>query len=54
MADIEKIAAEVFGYTRLRPGQADAAGALTGGRDCLAVLPAAPNSSARWNGPGWR
>ena len=44
--DIPHIAAAVFGYTTLRPGQHDAAAALAEGRDCLAVLPSGAGKSA--------
>jgi ATP-dependent DNA helicase RecQ len=44
--DIPKIAADVFGYRTLRPGQQDAVAALTAGRDCLAVMPSGAGKSA--------
>ena len=44
--DISKVAAEVFGYRKLRPGQQDAVAALAGGRDCLAVMPSGAGKSA--------
>ena len=44
--DIRHIAAAVFGYTTLRPGQHQAMAALAQGRDCLAVLPSGAGKSA--------
>ena len=47
--NLRQIAAGVFGYTALRPGQEQAAAALAAGRDCLAVMPSggyAPSSLA--------
>jgi len=44
--DIRHIAAGVFGYRRLRPGQHEAAAALATGRDCLAVMPSGAGKSA--------
>ena len=44
--DIAKIAAGVFGYPALRPGQQDAVTALAAGRDCLAVMPSGAGKSA--------
>jgi ATP-dependent DNA helicase RecQ len=44
--DIPRIAADVFGYRTLRPGQQDAATALAAGRDCLAVMPSGAGKSA--------
>jgi ATP-dependent DNA helicase RecQ len=44
--DISKVAAEVFGYRKLRPGQQDAVAALAAGRDCLAVMPSGAGKSA--------
>ena len=44
--DIPHVAAAVFGYTTLRPGQHQAAAALAQGRDCLAVLPSGAGKSA--------
>jgi ATP-dependent DNA helicase RecQ len=45
-ARIQQIAREVLGYAELRPGQLDAASALAGGRDCLAILPSGAGKSA--------
>ena len=44
--DIPKLAADVFGYRALRPGQQDAVTALAAGRDCLAVMPSGAGKSA--------
>ena len=44
--DIAHIAATVFGYTALRPGQHQAVAALAAGRDCLAVMPSGAGKSA--------
>jgi ATP-dependent DNA helicase RecQ len=44
--DLRQIAADVFGYTALRPGQHEAAAALATGRDCLAVMPSGAGKSA--------
>jgi ATP-dependent DNA helicase RecQ len=44
--DISKVAARVFGYPQLRPGQQDAVAALAAGRDCLAVMPSGAGKSA--------
>ncbi len=44
--DLPQIAAGVFGYTALRPGQEQAASALAAGRDCLAVMPSGAGKSA--------
>ena len=44
--DIPHIAAAVFGYTTLRPGQHQAVAALAQGRDCLAVMPSGAGKSA--------
>ena len=44
--DIAHIAATVFGYNTLRPGQYQAVAALAAGRDCLAVMPSGAGKSA--------
>ena len=44
--DLRRIAAAVFGYTSLRPGQQQAAAALAQGRDRLAVMPSGAGKSA--------
>ncbi|HEY2239144.1 MAG TPA: RecQ family ATP-dependent DNA helicase [Streptosporangiaceae bacterium] len=44
--DISKVAARVFGYPELRPGQQDAVAALAAGLDCLAVMPSGAGKSA--------
>src|ERR1700749_455668 len=44
--NIPRLAADVFGYQTLRPGQEDAVAALAAGRDCLAVLPTGAGKSA--------
>jgi ATP-dependent DNA helicase RecQ len=46
LASVRRIAAEMFGFAALRPGQAEAAAALASGRDCLAVLPSGAGKSA--------
>src|SRR3954451_14970340 len=43
---IERAAAEVFGFERLRPGQADAVGHVLEGRDVLAVMSTGYGKSA--------
>jgi ATP-dependent DNA helicase RecQ len=45
-ADLAAIAAAVFGYRALRPGQLEAAAALAAGRDCLVVMPSGAGKSA--------
>jgi ATP-dependent DNA helicase RecQ len=45
-ADVRRIVSDVFGYGALRPGQEAAIAALTGGRDCLAILPSGAGKSA--------
>jgi ATP-dependent DNA helicase RecQ len=45
-AVIEELARERLGFERLRPGQLQAAQALAGGRDVLAVLPTSGGKSA--------
>ena len=42
----ETIAADVFGYPGLRPGQSAGISALTRGRDCLVVMPSSAGKSA--------
>jgi superfamily II DNA helicase RecQ len=42
----EAIAADVFGFPELRPGQAAAIAALAEGRDCLVVMPSGAGKSA--------
>ena len=44
--DVRHIAAAVFGYTTLRPGQHQAVAALAQGHDCLAVMPSGAGKSA--------
>ncbi len=44
--DIPRLAADVFGYRALRPGQQDAVTVLAAGRDCLAVMPTGAGKSA--------
>jgi ATP-dependent DNA helicase RecQ len=46
MDRIERAAAEVFGYDRLRPGQHEAVDAVVGGRDVLAVMSTGYGKSA--------
>jgi ATP-dependent DNA helicase RecQ len=43
---VRAIVTDVFGYPGLRPGQEAAITALTGGRDCLAILPSGAGKSA--------
>ena len=45
-ARVQQIARDVLGYPELRPGQLDAAAALAGGLDCLAILPSGAGKSA--------
>jgi len=45
-SDLRQIAASVFGYATLRPGQHQAASVLAAGRDCLAVMPSGAGKSA--------
>jgi ATP-dependent DNA helicase RecQ len=45
-ARVRQIARDVLGYPELRPGQPEAAAALAGGRDCLAILPSGAGKSA--------
>lgn len=45
-ATLRGIAADRFGWTTLRPGQAEAAGALAAGRDALVVMPTGHGKSA--------
>jgi len=46
LAQVRDIARDVLGFDALRPAQQDAAAALAGGRDCLAVLPSGAGKSA--------
>jgi ATP-dependent DNA helicase RecQ len=46
LARVREIARDVLGFAALRPAQQDAAAALAGGRDCLAVLPSGAGKSA--------
>jgi ATP-dependent DNA helicase RecQ len=46
LARVREIARDVLGFAALRPAQQDAASALAGGRDCLAVLPSGAGKSA--------
>jgi len=46
LARVREIAGDVLGFAALRPAQQDAAAALAGGRDCLAVLPSGAGKSA--------
>jgi ATP-dependent DNA helicase RecQ len=43
---VARAAREAFGYEELRPGQAEAIGALVDGHDCFAVLPTGAGKSA--------
>src|SRR5579859_2285212 len=45
-ARVRQIARDVLGHPELRPGQLEAAAALAGGRDCLAILPSGAGKSA--------
>jgi hypothetical protein len=42
------VAARVFGFERLRPGQEEAIAALVAGQDCLVVMPSSSGKSAIW------
>jgi ATP-dependent DNA helicase RecQ len=52
LADVRQTARDVFGYDRLRPGQAEAIAALLAGRDVLLVLPTGAGKSAVYQLPG--
>lgn len=52
LADVRQTAREVFGYDRLRPGQAEAIAAVLDGRDVLLVLPTGAGKSAVYQLPG--
>jgi ATP-dependent DNA helicase RecQ len=49
--ELERVAREVFGWERLRPGQREAMIAVGAGRDTLAVLPTASGKSAIYQVP---
>ncbi|MFC8920974.1 RecQ family ATP-dependent DNA helicase [Cellulosimicrobium sp. NPDC057127] len=52
LADVRQTARDVFGYDRLRPGQAEAIAALLDGHDVLLVLPTGAGKSAVYQLPG--
>ena len=52
LAEVERVARDVFGYTELRPGQAEAMAALLAGHDVLLVLPTGSGKSAAYQVPG--
>lgn len=49
--DVRALARATFGFDELRPGQADAIGAVLAGRDTLAVLPTGSGKSAIYQLP---
>jgi ATP-dependent DNA helicase RecQ len=51
MEDVRRVAREVFGFERLRPGQAESMEAVLAGRDTLAVLPTGSGKSAIYQLP---
>ena len=51
LADVESIARERFGFSALRPGQAEAIAAVLQGQDTLAVLPTGSGKSAIYQLP---
>jgi ATP-dependent DNA helicase RecQ len=54
LQDVRRTAREVFGWTELRPGQAEAISALLAGRDVLLLLPTGAGKSAVYQLPGLR
>lgn len=52
LAEVRTTAREVFGWDRLRPGQAEAISALLDGHDVLLVLPTGAGKSAVYQLPG--
>ena len=52
LAEVERVASDVFGYSQLRPGQADAMAALLAGHDVLLVMPTGSGKSAVYQVPG--
>ncbi|WP_251152183.1 RecQ family ATP-dependent DNA helicase [Cellulosimicrobium sp. Marseille-Q4280] len=52
LAEVRTTAREVFGWERLRPGQAEAISALLDGHDVLLVLPTGAGKSAVYQLPG--
>ncbi len=51
LAEITRIARDVFGYEELRPGQAEAMAAVASGSDVLLVLPTGGGKSAVYQVP---
>jgi ATP-dependent DNA helicase RecQ len=51
MDDVRRVAREVFGFERLRPGQSESMEAVLAGRDTLAVLPTGSGKSAIYQVP---
>ena len=51
-SDLERTAAEVFGWEDFRPGQLEAMEAAAGGRDVLCVMPTGAGKSAVYQVPG--
>jgi superfamily II DNA helicase RecQ len=43
---LAEVAAGVFGFSQLRPGQEEAAASLASGQDCLVVMPSSAGKSA--------
>ncbi|MDT0264182.1 DEAD/DEAH box helicase [Jatrophihabitans sp. DSM 44399] len=50
--DLQQVAREVFGWSRLRPEQLEAMEAVMAGRDVLTVLPTGAGKSAIYQVPG--
>jgi ATP-dependent DNA helicase RecQ len=51
LAEVERVAREVFGYDALRPGQAEAMASLVQGHDVLLVMPTGGGKSAVYQVP---
>ncbi len=51
LAEVERVAREVFGYEELRPGQAEAMAGLLAGSDVLLVIPTGAGKSAVYQVP---
>ncbi|HEY6798636.1 MAG TPA: RecQ family ATP-dependent DNA helicase [Kineosporiaceae bacterium] len=51
LAQVERVARDVFGYPRLRPGQAEAMASLVVGHDVLLVMPTGSGKSAVYQVP---
>jgi ATP-dependent DNA helicase RecQ len=50
--DLQRVAADVFGWQQLRPAQLDAMEAVLAGRDVLAVMATGSGKSAIYQVPG--